>query len=106
MADVVLGADLGTSGLKLAALDLDGAATAETEVGYAVDVPRPGWAQTEVRTWCAALDEAVQRLTPSLSGHRVRALGFSGQMHGAVLVDEAGTPLSPALASPAHPASR
>jgi xylulokinase len=100
MADVVLGADLGTSGLKLAALDPEGVVTAEAEVGYAVDVPRPGWAQTEVRTWCAALDEALERMAPALAGRRVRGLGFSGQMHGAVLVDDAGAALAPALLWP------
>jgi DNA-directed RNA polymerase specialized sigma24 family protein len=62
MADVVLGADLGTSGLKLAALDLEGAVTGEVEVGYAVEAPRPGWAETRVSTWVAALDEALEQL--------------------------------------------
>jgi xylulokinase len=48
---VVVGADLGTSGLKLAAVDTDGAVVAEAEAGYPVDRPRPGWAQTEVTVW-------------------------------------------------------
>jgi xylulokinase len=36
----------------------------------------------------------------ALAGSRVRALGLAGQMHGAVLVDEAGAPLRPALLWP------
>ncbi|MPQ99879.1 carbohydrate kinase [Modestobacter sp. I12A-02628] len=98
--DVVLGADLGTSGLKLAALDGDGAVVAEAEVGYDVDTPAPGWAQTEVATWRAALDRALAEVAPALTGHRVAGLGLSGQMHGAVLVDDAGTALAPALLWP------
>ncbi|MGY1617480.1 FGGY family carbohydrate kinase [Geodermatophilus sp. SYSU D00691] len=92
--DVVLGADVGTSGLKLVALAADGAVVAEAEAGYEPDRPRPGWAQNDVATWTAALDEALARLP---LGGRVRGLGLSGQMHGAVLVDRAGTALAPAL---------
>jgi xylulokinase len=97
---VVLGADLGTSGLKLAALDPDGAVVAESEAGYPVDRPQPGWAQTEVAVWRAALDDALAALAGSLGDRPVAALGLSGQMHGAVLVDEAGAALAPALLWP------
>jgi xylulokinase len=98
--EVVLGADVGTSGLKLVALADDGAVVAEAEAGYEPDRPRPGWAQSEVRTWLSALRDAVERLAPRLDGARVRALGLSGQMHGAVLVDVRGRPLGPALLWP------
>jgi len=97
---VVLGADLGTSGLKLAALDPDGAVVAESEAGYPVDRPRPGWAQTDVAVWRRALDDALAELAARLGGRPVAALGLSGQMHGAVLVDAAGTALAPALLWP------
>jgi xylulokinase len=97
---VVLGADLGTSGLKLAALDLDGAVVAETEADHPVDRPQPGWAQTPVAVWRAALDDALAVLADQLGDRPVAALGLSGQMHGAVLVDAAGTALAPALLWP------
>ena len=97
---VVLGADLGTSGLKLAALDPDGEVVAESEAGYPVDRPQPGWAQTDVAVWRRALDDALTALTGRLGGRPVAALGLSGQMHGAVLVDDAGTALGPALLWP------
>ncbi len=97
---VVLGADLGTSGLKLAALDPDGAVVAEVEAAYPVDRPRPGWAQAEVSGWRRALDGALVELAGQLGGRRVRALGLAGQMHGAVLVDADGTALAPALLWP------
>jgi xylulokinase len=99
VSDLLLGADLGTSGLKLVALDEAGAVVAETESSYAVESPHPGWAQIEVAAWQRALDEALTAL-PLPAGARVRGLGFSGQMHGAVLVDEAGRALHPALLWP------
>ena len=95
--DVLLGADLGTSGLKLVALDPSGQVVAETERGYPVDRPAPDRAETDVATWRHAFDEALAAVAPALAGSRVRALGIAGQMHGAVLVDDAGRALRPAL---------
>jgi xylulokinase len=98
--DVLLGADLGTSGLKLVALDLAGAVVAEAEAGYAVDRPAPDRAEGDVRAWRRALDDVLSAVAARLGGMRVGALGLSGQMHGAVLVDAAGAPLRPAILWP------
>nr|WP_221204141.1 FGGY family carbohydrate kinase [Modestobacter versicolor] len=95
-----MGADLGTSGCKVVALDLDGSVVAEAEAGYPVDRPRPGWAQTDVAVWRRALDDALAALAGRLGDRPVAALGLSGQMHGAVLVDAAGEALAPALLWP------
>ena len=95
--DLLLGADLGTSGLKLLALDLSGRVVAEAERGYPVDRPGPGRVETEVAAWRHAFDEALAAVAPALAGTRVLALGLSGQMHGAVLVDATGRGLRPAL---------
>jgi xylulokinase len=100
MSGVLLGADLGTSGLKLVALDEDGSLVAESEAGYAVQRPRPDHAETDVGTWRRAFDDALAALTEDLGGAPVRSLGLSGQMHGAVLVDAAGAALRPALLWP------
>ena len=100
MAGVALGADLGTSGLKLVALGEDGTTVAEAERDYPIRRPHPGWAETDVAVWRAALDEASAELAPALRGRRVLALGLSGQMHGAVPVDAAGRALRPALLWP------
>ncbi|SDO30668.1 FGGY family carbohydrate kinase [Geodermatophilus sp. DSM 45219] len=100
MSDVLLGVDLGTSGLKLLALDASGDVVAEAESGYDVDRPRPGWAQTDPAVWRAAVDDALARVLPALAGRRVAGLGLSGQMHGTVLVDAAGAPLAPAVLWP------
>jgi xylulokinase len=95
--DVLLGADLGTSGLKLVALDGAGRTVGEAEAGYDVVRPAPGHAETDVGTWRHALDDALAAVGPALRGRRVRALAIAGQMHGAVLVDRAGVALRPAV---------
>jgi len=95
--DVLLGADLGTSGLKLLALDRSGRVVAEAERGYPVDRSGPDRAESEPAAWRSAFDEALAAVAPALAGMRVLGLGLSGQMHGAVLVDAAGRVLRPAL---------
>lgn len=100
MGELLLGADLGTSALKLVALDPGGRLVAEAEQPYPLDRPRPGWAQIDVGVWRRAFDDALHRLLPALARHRVRGLGLAGQMHGAVLVDHTGAALAPALLWP------
>jgi xylulokinase len=100
VSDVLLGADLGTSGLKVLALDEDGTALAEAERGYEPDRPQPGWAESDVGTWRSAFEDVLAELAPAVDGRRVRALGLAGQMHGAVLVDARGAALRPALLWP------
>lgn len=97
---VLLGADLGTSGLKLVALADDGTVVASTERGYEVARPGPDRAETDVDVWRRAVDACLGELAPLLDGRPVAALGLSGQMHGAVLVDAAGAPLRPAILWP------
>ncbi len=97
---VFLGADLGTSGLKLVAVDDAGAVVAEAEREYGYDRPAPDRAEIDVRVWRAAFGAAVGEVVAALAGRPVRALGLSGQMHGAVLVDVSGRPLRPAVLWP------
>jgi xylulokinase len=72
-SEVLLGADLGTSGLKLVAVDATGAVVVEAEAGYAVRSPAPGHAETDVSAWRGALDDALAAVAPALAGARVLA---------------------------------
>jgi xylulokinase len=95
--DVLLGADLGTSGLKLLVLDPAGRVVAEAERGYPTDRSAADRAETDVGAWRHAFDEALSAVAPALVDARVLALGLSGQMHGLVVVDPAGRAVRPAL---------
>jgi len=94
-----LGIDLGTSELKLALVDATGALVASAGAPLAVSRPHPHWAEQHPHDWWNALAVAAQALR---SRHpdawdAVRAIGLSGQMHGAVLVDEERRVLRPAI---------
>ncbi|WP_268811014.1 FGGY family carbohydrate kinase, partial [Caballeronia glebae] len=78
-----LGIDLGTGSLKLAIVDESGREIASSSAAYAVTSAQPGWAETTVDAWYAALVDAASRL-PASERDAVRGIGFSGQMHGVV----------------------
>ncbi|WP_322084359.1 xylulokinase [Burkholderia sp. BCC1972] len=95
----LLGIDLGTGSVKLVTLDADGVERAVASEPYALSSPLPGWAEIAPDTWWQALVRAAARL-PAGERAQVAAIGFSGQMHGVVLIDAAGRPVRPALLWP------
>jgi len=61
--------------------------------------PRTGWAEQDPRDWWKACCIAIRKaLTAAgISGDEITCVGFSGQMHGAVVLDERGVVVRPAL---------
>ncbi len=93
---VLVGLDVGTSGVKGIALGEDGAVLARAERGYALATPRAGWAEQDPEAWWGASEAALAELGAA-TGERPAALGLSGQMHGLVALDESDRPLRPAI---------
>lgn len=92
-----VGIDLGTSGVKVAAVDADGRLVAKATASYSLDTPHPGWAEQDPeRLWDATV-EAIRRLAGDVHASQVQAIGLSGQMHTLVLLDESGRPTRPAI---------
>ncbi|NPT54312.1 xylulokinase [Paraburkholderia elongata] len=94
-----LGIDLGTGSLKVVIVDENGREQAAASVAYALETPHAGWAEMSVQTWWRALCGAAARL-PADARRDVEAIGFSGQMHGVVLVDADGEAVRPAMLWP------
>jgi len=61
--------------------------------------PQIGWAEQHPEDWWRACARAVRKAlaTANLKSEDVACVGLSGQMHGAVLLDEKGTVVRPAL---------
>ncbi|MEL7132406.1 MAG: xylulokinase [Pseudomonadota bacterium] len=94
-----LGVDLGTSGVKALLVDGDGQTVGSADASYDVSNPAAGWSEQDPSDWVAGLSAALASLKqqhPSAYG-AIKALSFSGHMHGAVLVDEAGDVLRPCI---------
>ena len=96
---MLLGIDLGTSAVK--ALLVDGAQSVIGSATAALSVqrPEPGYSEQDPEAWWQALLDVVDDLhrqhPQALSA--VEAIGLSGQMHGAVLLDASGSVLRPAI---------
>jgi xylulokinase len=96
-SEVVLGIDLGTSSVRAMLVDRDGHILTTSTSEYHVDAPKPGWAEQRPEQWWQATCEAVRAALTHTPAPTVRALSFSGQMHGTVTCDNAGIPLRPAI---------
>ena len=88
----LLGVDIGTSGTKTVLFDTSGTAVASATVEYPLYQPKNGWAEQEPDDWW---DAAVSTIRSVLTQNGVDAaavagIGLSGQMHGLVMLDEAG----------------
>lgn len=93
---MLLGIDLGTSSVKVAVMDEDGTVKQMASAAYAIDSPRPGWAEADPSAWWVATRQAVGYLDAAHL-RAVEAVGFSGQMHGVVLATEDGRAVRPAV---------
>lgn len=94
-----LGIDLGTSGLKLLLLDAEQRIIATADAPLSAQQPQQGWSEQDPQAWWAGLELAVAALRHQAPAawQAVRAIGLSGQMHGAVLLDARDQVLRPAM---------
>ncbi len=91
-----LGIDIGTSSVKAVLVDDNGAIAAQASDALVVSRPQPGFSEQDAESWWRATVNAVTGLPRDLRA-AVRAVGLSGQMHGATLLDDQDRPLRPAI---------
>jgi xylulokinase len=95
-----LGIDVGTSGTRALVIDDTGSVIASaTEEHQPFASPQTGWAEQDPDDWWRACRAAIRAALErgKLSGDQIDCVGFSGQMHGAVLLDEQARVVRPAL---------
>ncbi len=91
-----IGLDLGTSGLKGVLISHDQQVLAEATAPLTVSRPTPGHSEQAPADWIAAAETVFDQL----AGHglgQVQAIGLSGQMHGATLLDARDQVLRPCI---------
>lgn len=92
-----IGIDLGTSGVKVALLNAQGEVAAVSSAPLQVSRPHALWSEQDPESWWLATDQAMQALAQQHALSEVKAIGLSGQMHGATLLDNAHRVLRPAI---------
>ena len=96
-ADVYIGLDLGTSGLKAVALGASGAILARAGVGYPTHRPAAGAYEQDPADWVRAVEQVAARLGEAIPARRWRAIGLSGMLPTLVTLGSAGQPTGPAV---------
>ncbi len=96
---IFLGIDVGTSGSKAILIDATGSVLAKSLIEYQLHTPKPLWSEQNPHDWWQATVQAIQNvLTISKTeASDISCIGLTGQMHGLVLLDQAGEVLRPAI---------
>ena len=89
---LLVGLDVGTTGVKAMAITPEGEVVSSATEGYPLQTPRPGWSEQDPEDWLRASKRALAHL-----GVDESRIGLSGQMHGLVCLDEHDRVLRPAI---------
>jgi xylulokinase len=95
-----LGIDVGTGGTRALIMDEQGHVAASAIEDHAPFAsPQIGWAEQQPEDWwracCVAVPQAIKKA--GFRAEDIACIGFSGQMHGAVMLDDQGQVVRPAL---------
>ena len=73
--------DVGTTGARASAVDLDGRVCHETRHPYPTRTPQPGWAEQDPRQWRDAALSALADLAAAdeIDAAGIQAIGLTGQ---------------------------
>jgi xylulokinase len=94
----ILGIDIGTGGSRAVVIDEIGRVIASaTALHEDFASPEIGWAEQHPEDWWRACKEVMANVLQSVKAEEICAISFSGQMHGAVLLDKSDRVLRPAL---------
>ena len=94
-----LGIDVGTGGSRAVVINGAGQIIAAATVEHAPFTSlHTGWAEQDPRDWWRASAAAIRAVVSNVAaGDGIRAIGLSGQMHGAVLLDRSDQVLRPSI---------
>ena len=99
MSEVVLGIDLGTSSVKISAVDRQGNIVAQQSYDYPLSQPKPGYSEQNPEDWVNGTTVAIVRLIldDGIKPEDIAGISYSGQMHGLVLLDDNSQVLRPSI---------
>jgi len=94
MSDLALGIDVGTSGVRVAAIDRAGRVVAFAASAMSAPLRDGRRITQDPAVWCRALDDAMARLAAAVDLARIGALAVDGTSGTLVAVDELGRPVT------------
>lgn len=97
--DYLIGIDVGTSAVKVVLFEEKGRAVASAARKYPLYQPENGWAEQNPEDWKNGVLEALREVVKvsRVEKERIKGVGISGQMHGLVMLDQAGEVIRPSI---------
>ena len=95
--NLYIGADLGTSALKLLLVDSEGKILNSVSETYDVYYPAAGHCEQNPKDWWDALKTGIKKLINDVDKSYIKGIGVSGQMHGLVVLDKNDKVIRPAI---------
>lgn len=94
-----LGIDLGTSEVKALVINEQGETVATHSAPLTIQRPQPFWSEQAPQEWWQETNYLIDVLREQCADHwgAIKAIGLSGQMHGAVLLDAQDEVIRPAI---------
>lgn len=92
-----IGIDIGTTSVKLLAIDGRGSVIQSAVRDYPISFPRALWSEQNPEDWWSRTIDGLKELVSSLEKDEIKAVSFSGQMHGLVVLDETDQVIRPAI---------
>ncbi len=95
----LLGIDVSTTATKALLIDTDGHVVATATKEYGFDTPHPLWSEQDPALWWHGTLTSIREVVTQagIDPSTIRGIGLTGQMHGLVLLDEAGQVLRPSI---------
>lgn len=94
----LIGIDVGTSATKTVLFDEQGNVIASASQEYPLEQPKNGWAQQNPEDWRDAVLATIKAVADAVENkEEILGIGLSGQMHGLVMLDEAGEVIRPSI---------
>lgn len=92
-----IGIDLGTSAVKLLLMDEKGNIRNIVSREYPLYFPKAGWSEQDPLDWYEESIAGLKELLKEEDRSQVAGIGFGGQMHGLVMLDEEDRVIRPAI---------
>ncbi|MDP9224109.1 MAG: FGGY family carbohydrate kinase, partial [Actinomycetota bacterium] len=97
-APLLIALDVGTTGARAAAVNLDGRIVDEERHPYGTTSPHPGWAEQDPREWSEGAAHALAAVVGRLPrADAVLGIGLTGQCPSVAPYDGRGRPVGPGL---------
>ncbi len=94
-----LGIDVSTTATKALLIDPVGQVIAVASMHYSFETPRPLWSEQHPDLWWEGAQQSIRAVLQQsrVDPVQIGGIGLTGQMHGLVLLDQAGQVLRPSI---------